>query len=334
MIGDCKTAVLVGLNGSMDLMCLPRFDSDACFSSLLGDEQNSSWFIAPISAKKASRKYLDGGLILQTRFEAEDGEVEITDFMPMEQERSHVIRLVRGLRGVVRLKCTVVVRFNYGLTVPWLDRQDEQTLLIVGGPDALVLRTPVAMDTSASQGVAQAELQVAEGETVPFVLSHGPSYFPCPAPLDSEKEYLRTKAFWDDWSARCRDAGRWTPVVKRSMATLKGLSHLDTGGIVAAATTSLPETIGGERNWDYRYCWLRDASLTLLAFLNGGYDQEASRWGDWLLRAIAGSPAQIQIMYGLAGERRLEEWTVPFLAGKPIFTVKCQRLCPLRPRRD
>ncbi len=313
MIGDCKTAALVGINGSIDWMCLPRFDSDACFSSILNDEQNSSWCIAPLTPKRVSRSYLDGGLILQTRFEVEGGEAEIIDFMPMKQETSHVIRLVRGLQGRVHLRCTLLVRFNYGLTIPWLNRQDDQTLMIVAGPDALVLRTPILLD--ASHGIARADFQVAAGETIPFVLSHGLSHFAIPAPLDPEKEFLSTKAFWDDWSARCRSAGRWTPSVKRSMATLKGLSHLDTGGIVAAITTSLPEAIGGERNWDYRYCWLRDASLTLLAFLNGGYDKEASSWGNWLLRAIAGSPSQIQIMYGIAGERRLQEWVVPQLAG-------------------
>jgi GH15 family glucan-1,4-alpha-glucosidase len=314
MIGDCKTAALVSRRGSIDWMCLPRFDSGACFAALLGTSDHGRWCIAPIGkVVKTTRSYVDGSLILQTIFETDMGKVELTDFMPIDQERSRLVRILRGLEGKVAMHFELVVRFDYGVTEPWVFKVDEATTSIVAGPDRLVLHAPI--DPHGVNMRSLADFTVRKGEAVSFVLSHGSSHLASPSAIDAEQSLEQTKVFWTDWSARCPDVGRWTSTVRRSLITLKGLSYLPTGGIVAAVTTSLPELIGGARNWDYRYCWLRDATFTLLAFLNAGYDKEAHLFRDWVLRAVAGSPAQIQIMYGLAGERRLDEWELPWLPG-------------------
>jgi GH15 family glucan-1,4-alpha-glucosidase len=314
LIGDCKTAALVSVEGSIDWLCVPRFDSASCFAALLGDESHGHWTIAPVEKRRKTRRcYLDGSLILITVVETESGRIQLTDFMPIGEENSNIVRELKGVRGKVEVQMGLVVRPDYGVTVPWSQRIDSHTLSIVAGPHNLILRSSVEL--CAEEGESVAVFTICEGDTRTFTLSHGASHLPHPPILDEAKVFLRTKAFWKGWSGRCNDAGRWSKEVRRSMVTLKGLSYLPTGGIVAAVTTSLPEKIGGERNWDYRYCWLRDATFTLLAFLNGGYDEEANSFRDWLVRAVAGSPDQIQIMYGLAGERRLDEMVLPWLPG-------------------
>jgi GH15 family glucan-1,4-alpha-glucosidase len=314
MIGDCKTAALVALNGCIDWLCLPRFDSPSCFCSLLGTEEHGIWSIAPTAEiRKTSRHYLDGSLILHTEFETDAGKVQLTDFMPIKKEGSDVVRLVRGLEGTVTMRFNLVVRFGYGNTVPWADKLDQRTLVLIAGPDKLVLRSSV--DLQGDDRHTAKDFTVVKGECLSFVLSYGLSHLEHPPVLDVDEAYKRTKTFWTGWSDRCSDAGRWSDGVKRSLITLKGLSYMPTGGIVAAPTTSLPEQIGGARNWDYRYCWLRDSAFTLLAFLNAGYNEEAHSFRDWILRAVAGSPDQIQIMYGIGGERQLDERELPWLPG-------------------
>lgn len=314
LIGDGHTAALVGRDGTIDWLCLPHFDSAACFAALLGKRNNGFWRIAPAAkVKSVTRRYIDGTMILVTTFCTNGGEVELTDFMAMDQGGRHLVRRVRGIKGKVRLRFVLAVRFDYGMTVPWISGIDDHTHTLVAGPDALVLRTPLRLQND--NDILAAEFTVREGDTLPVVLSYGPSYETSPAIVDVDRSYQRTKAYWQGWSMRGAEAGPWTGVVRRSLLTLKALTFHPTGGIVAAATTSLPEFLEGERNWDYRYCWLRDATFTLLAFLNGGYEEEADLWREWLLRAVAGRPEQIQIMYGLRGERRLDEWTVPWLQG-------------------
>jgi GH15 family glucan-1,4-alpha-glucosidase len=314
MIGDCKTAALVSLGGCIDWLCLPRFDSPSCFGSLLGTEEHGVWrIVATDKIRKTRRRYLDGSLILCTEYETDTGKVLLTDFMPVGQEGSHVVRLVCGLEGTVRMRLSLVVRFGYGITVPWAEKPDAKTLVFIAGPDMLVLRSPVDLQGEDTQTTG--DFTVGKDKCISFVLSYGLSYLEHPVVLDVDRVFHETKAFWTDWSDRCSSAGRWTEDAKRSLITLKGLSYLPTGAIVAAATTSLPEQIGGARNWDYRYCWLRDAAFTLLAFLNAGYGEEAHSFRDWLLRAVAGNPDQIQIMYGVGGERKLDEQEVPWLPG-------------------
>jgi GH15 family glucan-1,4-alpha-glucosidase len=314
MIGDCKTAALVGLDGSIDWLCLPRFDSASCFGSLVGTEEHGVWRLAPVDkVRRVSRSYLDGSLILRTEFETNTGKVQLTDFMPINQEGSHVVRLVRGLRGTVKFRLKLVVRFGYGITVPWADQLDPRTLVLIAGPDMLVLRSAIDLDGEDKQTTG--DFAVSKDDCFPFVLSYGLSHLEHPPALDVDDVYRETKTFWTEWSGRCTEAGRWTAAAKRSLITLKGLSYLPTGGIAAAVTTSLPEQIGGGRNWDYRYCWLRDAAFALLAFHNAGYSEEVLSFRDWLLRAVAGNPEQIQIMYGVGGERRLDETELPWLPG-------------------
>ncbi|HEX7817059.1 glycoside hydrolase family 15 protein [Dyella sp.] len=314
MIGDCRTAALVGKDGSIDWLCLPHFDSGACFTSLLGNEDNGCWSIAPVAdVTKVSRHYDDGSLVLRTVFETAQGQVELVDFMPLNCDTSHIVRMVRGLAGRVDMHLKLVVRFDYGATVPWVSKVEDNVHRLVAGADQLLLRSSV--EVHGDDGHSVADFTVCEGESVHFVLSHGASYVDAPEAIDVDETLHRTLKSWHKWSDRCTGRGPWNDLIKRSLLVLKGLSFRPTGGIVAAVTTSLPECIGGERNWDYRYCWLRDATLTLLAFLNAGYDEEAIAWRDWLIRAVAGSPDQIQIMYGLRGERRLDEWTVPWLSG-------------------
>lgn len=314
IIGDCKSAALISLDGSVDWLCLPRFDSPGCFNSIVGTPDNGRWRIAPKSiSSQSSHAYIEDTLVLSTRFEVQEGAVEIIDFMPIDPERSHLVREVRGVSGTVDMSFDLTVRFDYGMTVPWIFTRDDGAMKIVAGPDALILRASVPLEIH--NGQIGGSFSISKGESIMFTLSHGSSHLP-DARIESVATLLkRTLAFWTDWAGQCTYDGRWTSLVRRSLITLKSLSYMPTGGMVAAATTSLPEMIGNERNWDYRYCWLRDATFTLLAFLNSGYTEEAKLWREWVLRAIAGSPSQIQIMYGLAGERRLDEWVVPWLAG-------------------
>ncbi len=313
MIGDMRTAALVCKDGSIDWLCFPRFDSGACFASLLGTPENGRWLIAPKSEAKIRRRYRPGTLILETTFTSKTGQVTLVDFMPIEEPHSTVVRLLIGRQGTVRLHTDLVIRFDYGISVPWVSRRDETTLTAVAGPSMLVIRTPVPLKGKDMR--TQGEFTVRKGETVPFVMTYVPSHLPLPLPLDVEVALAATEKFWKEWSGRSSFDGKWHKPVQRSLITLKALSYRPTGGILAAATTSLPEQIGGPRNWDYRYCWLRDATFTLLAFLNAGYLEEATAWQNWLVRSIAGSPNQIQTMYGVAGERRLDEWEIDWLPG-------------------
>jgi GH15 family glucan-1,4-alpha-glucosidase len=314
LIGDCATAALVGRNGSIDWLCLPRFDSSACVAALLGTPEHGRWLIAPADPEpKVKRGYRDGSLVLVTTFTTADGVVELIDFMRPRRESSDLVRLVRGVSGRVAMRSELVLRFEYGSIVPWVERLPQGGLAAIAGPERVVLRTPVPLRGEHFKTVA--EFTVAAGETVPFVLSHGPSNHALTRGIDPQRALAETEAHWRRWSERCEPAGEWTEVVKRSLIVLKALTYAPTGGIVAAPTTSLPERIGGERNWDYRFCWLRDATFTLLALMHGGYYGEARAWRDWLFRAIAGSPDQIQVLYGVGGERRLTEWEVPWLPG-------------------
>ena len=321
LIGDCETAALVSKDGSIDWLCWPRFDSGACFAALLGNSKNGRWRIAPAQAKsRITRRYRPATLILETTFTTADGEVTVIDFMPLREQASHLVRLVVGTRGTVAIRTELVIRFDYGQSVPWVKRTENGDLLAISGPDMVVLRTPVEM--RGEQLTSVGEFTVSAGETIPFVLMYVQSHLPAPDPVDAEDALRQTQNFWEEWTSVHKSTGPYAPFVLRSLITLKALSYLPTGGIVAAPTTSLPEQLGGPRNWDYRFCWLRDATLTLLALMNSGYYDEACAWRDWLLRAAAGSPSQIRIMYGLAGDKRLAEWEVPWLAGyegsKPV----------------
>lgn len=315
MIGDCETAALVGRDGSIDWLCWPAFDCDACFAGLLGTDKHGRWLIAPAAEiKNTSRRYWDDTLILETRFETADGTVAVIDFMPPRGNASDVVRLVRGISGRVKLRMELVIRFGFGADIPWVKKnEDGSALLAICGQDMIVLRTPVA--TRGEDMTTVADFEVAEGEAVPFVLTYGPSHLEVPRPIDPAQALQDTQEFWTEWSGRCTYDGEYRDLVMRSLITLKALTFKPTGGIVAAPTTSLPEKLGGARNWDYRYCWLRDATFTLLALMNSGYTEEASCWHDWLLRAAAGAPANMQIMYGIMGQRRLLEWEAGWLPG-------------------
>jgi len=314
LIGDCGSAALVGRDGSIDWLCLPRFDCGACFAALLGEPGHGRWLIGPVEpAARVERRYLDGSLILATMFETAEGAVELIDFMRPRRRLPQLVRLVRGLRGRVAMCTELILRFDYGAVVPWVERLPEGGVSAIAGPERVVLRTPARLRGEDLKTVG--EFTVGAGETIPFVLSYGPSHQPLPPAVNPQRALQDTETFWRRWSDRCASAGPWTDVVKRSLVVLKGLTYAPTGGIVAAPTTSLPEQLGGVRNWDYRYCWLRDATFTLLALMNAGYYDEARRWRDWLFRAVAGSPDQLQIMYGLGGERRLSEWEVSWLPG-------------------
>jgi GH15 family glucan-1,4-alpha-glucosidase len=314
LIGDCATAALVGRNGSIDWLCLPRFDSPACFAALLGDPEHGRWLIAPSDpSHRVNRCYLDGSLVLATTFETSAGAVELIDFFRPRHGPLDLVRLVRGLRGRVAMCVELILRFDYGSLVPWVDRLPEGGISAIAGPERVVVRTPVPLHGEDLKSIG--EFEISAGETIPFMLTYGPSHEPPPRPVDAERALHNALAFWRQWSDQCTPAGPWTDTVKRSLVVLKALTYAPTGGVVAAPTTSLPEQIGGPRNWDYRYCWLRDTTFTLLALLNAGYSEEARAWRDWLFRAVAGSPDQIQIMYGLGGERRLTEWEVPWLPG-------------------
>ena len=313
LIGDLQTAALVSRHGCIDWLCVPRFDSGAIFAGLLGDAENGHWTIQPEGEfHSPGRQYRGDTLVLETALETADGAVRLIDFMPPRDADPAVVRIVEGVRGSVRMRMELALRFDYGAIVPWV-RNVEGTLVGIAGPDAVTLRAPVELEGRDLR--TYASFQVSEGDRIPFVLTWFPSHKAVPEPVDAEDALSEAVAYWEEWAKRCTLAGKWRPGVIRSLLTLKALSFAPTGGIVAAPTTSLPEALGGVRNWDYRYCWLRDATLTLLAFLRAGYVDEAGAWRDWLLRAIAGDPDDLQIMYGVAGERRLTELELPWLAG-------------------
>jgi GH15 family glucan-1,4-alpha-glucosidase len=315
LIGDCETAALVGRDGSIDWLCWPAFDSDACFAAILGTDRNGRWLIAPqAEIRHAARRYRGQTLIVETRFETADGVVELIDFMPPRAKASDIVRLVRGVEGKVKMRMQLVIRFGFGVDIPWVKRtEDRSALLAIAGQDMTVLRTPV--ETRGEDLTTVAEFEIGAGETVPFVLTYGPSHLDLPAPIDPEIALKETEKFWKEWCGRCTYEGDHRALVLRSLMTLKALTFAPTGGIVAAPTTSLPEKLGGARNWDYRFCWLRDATFTLLALMNSGYTEEALAWRDWLLRAAAGAPGNMQIMYGIWGQRRLLEWEAGWLPG-------------------
>ena len=321
LIGDSETAALVGLDGSIDWLCLPRFDSDSCFAKLVGDEANGYWRVAPHRSLGAERRYRDGTLILETTFSSEQGKVRVVDFMPPKAEHATLVRIVEGLEGEVEMTSELAVRFEYGISVPWASKLESGGLSLVAGAAMLVLHADVPLHGKDLKTLSS--FTVSSGERKSFVLIHQVSYEFEDAPSPNVSAMLEhTERFWREWSARCASAGPYSRYVVRSLITLKALTFRPSGGIIAAATTSLPEQLGGPRNWDYRFCWVRDATLTLLALMSAGYFEEARAWRDWLIRAVAGSPSQLQIMYGVAGERRLSEWEVPWLDGyeksKPV----------------
>jgi GH15 family glucan-1,4-alpha-glucosidase len=313
LIGDLQTAALVSRHGCIDWLCFPRFDSGAVFAALLGGAENGHWTLQPAGDfRSPGRRYTDDTLVLETRFETDSGEARLIDFMPPRETKPDVVRIVEGMRGRVEMGMELALRFDYGWAVPWVRNIGGQ-LVAIAGPDAVTLNTPVELEGRDLR--TYASFTVSEGERVPFVLTWYPSHEPLPEPVDPETALEDTMSFWTEWAGRCTHGGRWHDAIHRSVLTLKALTYAPTGGLVAAATTSLPEAIGGVRNWDYRYCWLRDATLTLLALIRSGYTEEAGAWRDWLLRAIAGNPDDLQIMYGVAGERRLTEIELPWLDG-------------------
>jgi GH15 family glucan-1,4-alpha-glucosidase len=313
LIGDCRTAALVSREGSIDWLCLPRFDSGACFAALLGTPENGRWFLGPAGEVVATRRsYRDGTLVLETEHETAAGVVTVIDCMALQDSRHDLIRRVIGRRGKVAMRTELVVRFDYGWVVPWV-RAENGGIVAIGGPDILHLRSDVGLHGENLKTVG--EFTVAEGEALSFVLTWHPSHEQPPLALDPARAIEDTAAWWRTWSTRCCYEGEWPDAVKRSLITLKALTYEPTGGIVAAATTSLPEKIGGVRNWDYRYCWLRDATFTLYSLLMNGYRDEARAWREWLLRSVAGKASQLHIMYGVAGERRLPEMELGWLRG-------------------
>ena len=315
LIGDCATAALVSKSGSIDWLCWPRFDGSACFAALLGQPEHGRWRIAPADpAARVRRAYRGCTMILETVFETAEGSVALIDFMPPFASNSSIVRIVEGRRGRVKMCMHMALRFDYGVSVPWVTQlEDGRGLRAIAGPDMVVLRTDVELRGEDLTTVA--EFTVGEGEHVPFVMTQGPSHMAIPAAVDAGAALHATEAFWSGWVGRGGYKGDYLEPVRRSLLTLKALTFVPTGGIVAAPTTSLPEQLGGTRNWDYRFCWLRDATFTLLALLHAGYADEARAWRAWLHRAIAGSAEQVQIMYGLAGERRESEWEVGWLPG-------------------
>ncbi|MEU8773757.1 glycoside hydrolase family 15 protein [Streptomyces sp. NPDC048606] len=318
LIGDLMTSALVGRDGSIDWLCLPRFDSAACFASLLGDKENGHWRIAPVGSpdggRCTSRAYVDDTLVLESHWETEDGAFKVIDFMPQRDEAPDVVRVVEGISGQVAVRSTLRLRFDYGHVVPWVRRSDGDRVA-VAGPDSAWLRSVPSVRTWGVGNSTRSEFTVGPGERVAFILTWHPSHEPRPEPCDPFEALEQSLADWREWSGRCRYDGPYREAVIRSLITLKALTYAPTGGICAAATTSLPEEIGGVRNWDYRYCWLRDSTLTLDALLATGYLEEARAWRRWLLRAVAGDPADLQIMYGIAGERRIPETDLPWLRG-------------------
>lgn len=313
VIGDCHTAALVARDGSIDWLCFPRFDSGACFAALLGSEENGRWLLSPTNKiHSVRRRYREDTLVLETDYETEDGAVTLIDCMPPRSKEPDVVRMVVGRRGQVRMRMRLTIRFDYGSIVPWV-RRTHKGIRAIAGPDTLVLQTNVDLRGEGLTTIA--EFTVSEGERVPFVLLWHPSHELTPSIDDPQDTIVHTERWWREWSSRCTYEGPWRANVLRSLITLKALTYAPTGGIVAAPTTSLPEQLGGTRNWDYRYCWIRDATFTLYSLIHGGYTDEAHAWRDWLLRAVAGKPSELNIMYGLAGERRLTELEIGWLPG-------------------
>jgi GH15 family glucan-1,4-alpha-glucosidase len=322
LIGDCHSAALVGCDGSIDWLCFPRFDSAACFAALLGGPEHGRWSLAPVEkVTRVARRYRDGSLILETDFHTAQGSVRVTDFMPLSDERRDLVRIVEGLSGRVELQMELIVRFDYGSIVPWARRSGE-LLLITAGPDTLEFSASVEAQGENMKTVAAFAMSAGQREC--FTLNYRASHLPPLPAIDAHQALTQTAAWWSDWAGRCRYQGRWHEAVLRSLITLKALTYEPTGGIVAAPTTSLPESPGGVRNWDYRYCWLRDATFTLNALLLAGYHDEAKAWRGWLLRAIAGSPDDLQMLYSVTGARRLDEYELPWLPGyeasRPVRT--------------
>ena len=319
-LSDTQTAALVSRDGCVDWLCFPRFDSGACFASLLGTRDNGHWRFWPKEKiDKTRRRYRGDALILETEIETKSGAVRLIDFMPPRGENPDIIRIVEGMRGSVTMQMELIIRFDYGQTIPWV-RKCHGGLEAIAGPNGLILRTPIR--TRGEDLTTVAEFTVKKGDRVPFVLTWFASHTDPPKQVTADHALRDTERYWKKWANRCHRKTPWDDAVVRSLVVLKGLTYAPTGGIVAAATTSLPEEVGGVRNWDYRYCWLRDATLTLLALVGAGYQDEAKSWRDWLLRAIAGSADQMQIMYGVRGERRLNEFELPWLSGyessKPV----------------
>jgi GH15 family glucan-1,4-alpha-glucosidase len=321
LIGDCQSAALVSRQGSIDWWCVPRFDSGACFAALLGSPEQGRFLLAPVAPAQSSHRYLAGTMVLETEHDTPTGRVRVLDCLAMGRERPLLVRVVKGLSGEVAMRAELVVRFDYGSIVPWVQTVDG-VWSAIGGPDGLAMRTSVDMHGEDLKTVG--EFTVARREQVTFVLGWFPSHEPGPVPRNASALVARTTKYWRNWSARCTYSGKWREPVLRSLLTLESLTFMPTGGIVAAPTTSLPETLGGTRNWDYRFCWVRDATLTLEALIAGGYNDEAERWRNWLLRAAAGQPERLQTMYGVAGERRLTEIELDWLPGyegaRPVRT--------------
>ncbi len=314
LIGDTQTAALVGKDGSIDWLCLPRFDSPACFAALLGDESHGRWLLAPAGdVRKVERRYRQGTLVLETDFHTGDGVLQVVDSMPLRDEAPDVVRIARCIEGRVDVRLELVLRFDFGRVVPWVRRTEDGGLNAIAGPDAVHLIP--GRPTQGRDLTTVAEFTLDAGDEVPFVLTWFPSHEPPPTPVDGLAAVRDTTEWWEQWSARSNFDGHHRGLVQRSLITLKALTYAPTGGIVAAPTTSLPESIGGVRNWDYRFCWVRDATLTLQSLMHAGYIEEARAWRDWLLRAVAGSPSEMQIMYGPAGERRLTELELDWLPG-------------------
>lgn len=313
VIGDLHTMALVGRNGSIDWLCLPRFDSGACFARLLGGDDAGFWQIAPVGGQPCSKRhYVEDTMVLQSEWHLPQGSVRLTDFMPVRDRAADVIRIAEGLSGRVTMRMDLQLRFDYGSIVPWVQERHGM-LSAVAGPDAVWLDTPVTLE--GKDQVTSAQFEIGAGDRVPFVLTHHLSHQPPPEPRDADRELGRVVDFWQEWISQVTYAGPWAEAVRRSLVILKGLTYAPTGGIVAAATTSLPEQPGGPRNWDYRYCWLRDATFTLQALLGTGFVAEAAAWRDWLLRTVAGDPADLQIMYAIDGTRRLTELQLDWLDG-------------------
>jgi len=317
VIGNGETVALVGRDGSIDWLCLPRFDSSACFCALLGSPEHGRWLIAPAQNDiRSTRRYLGHTLILETIFTTASGSASLIDFMYRRDRASELVRIVRGLQGRVSMRTELIVRFDYGSIVPWVSQQEDGRLQFIAGPDRLLLDSPVPTRGEGLRTVG--DFTVREGEEVSFVLSWSRSFRAAPPPLSGAElgeARKQVDSYWTGWATAFKPPERWGDAVLRSLLTLKALAHWETGGIVAAGTTSLPEKLGGPRNWDYRYCWLRDATFTLYALIGAGFLDEAKAWHEWLLRAVAGAPDDLQIVYGVAGERRLEEYEIPWLPG-------------------
>jgi GH15 family glucan-1,4-alpha-glucosidase len=314
LIGDCETAALVSRDGSIDWLCWPRFDSDACFAALLGDPGHGRWRIAPTDPDaRISRRYLPDTLVLETTFTTSAGTVALVDFMPPRGVTSDLVRLAVGVSGRVDMQMELILRFGYGAAAPWVTRVEENVLRAIAGPDMVILRTEAEMRGEDMTTVADFTLEA--GDTMAFVLTYSPSHLPLPTEIDPMQALEDTRTFWTEWAEMTTIGGPYQAQIRRSLLTLKALTYAPTGGLIAAPTTSLPEQFGGPRNWDYRYCWIRDATLTLLGFMNAQHFDEARSWAEWLNRAVAGSPGDMQIMYGIAGERRLLEWEAGWLPG-------------------